>query len=88
MCQVKISGREILNEFVQECLINGKIGLFNSIKKSNLKTGLKSEKSQKIKLFQLFKWIAKHLDLSLTNPKPSGRFLISYNHRIFINCNS
>ena len=50
MCQVKISGREILNEFVQECLINGKIGLFNSIKKSNLKTGLKSEKKSKNKI--------------------------------------
>ena len=32
------------------------------------KTGIKSEKSQKIKLFQLFKSIVKYLHLPLTNP--------------------
>ena len=38
------------------------------IKKNNLKTGIISEEQVKIKLFQLFKSIAKYLDLSLTYP--------------------
>ena len=56
MCQVEILGKEKLNEFIQERLIDGKVEFFNPIKKN----------SQKIKLFQLSKRIAKHLDSLLT----------------------
>ena len=34
MCQVEILGKEKLNEFIQECLINGKVGFFNKVKQS------------------------------------------------------
>ena len=34
MCQVEIFGKEKLNEFIQECLINGKVGFFNKVKQS------------------------------------------------------
>ena len=51
MCQVEILEKEKLNEFIQERLINGKVGFLDTIKKSNLKTGIKSEKTQKMKLF-------------------------------------
>ena len=51
MCQVEILEKEKLNQFIQERLINGKVGFLDTIKKSNLKTGIKSEKTQKMKLF-------------------------------------
>ena len=50
MCQVEILGKEKLNEFIQESLIDGKVGFFNPIKKSNLKTGIKSGKKSKYKI--------------------------------------
>ena len=56
-----------MNVFIQEHLINGKVGFLDAIK-LDLQTGIKFEKSQKIKLLQLFKSIAKHLDLSFTYP--------------------
>ena len=68
MCKVEILGKEKENEFFQERLINLKAVFLDTIKKSKLKTGIKSGKSQKVKFFQLFKWIAKHLDLLLTYP--------------------
>ena len=43
-----------------------KFGFFDTIKKNNLKTEIKSEKSQQIKLASI--WIAKYLDLTLTYP--------------------
>ena len=51
MRQVEILGKEKINEFIQEPLINEKVEFLDTIKKSNLKTGIKSEKSQKMKLF-------------------------------------
>ena len=45
-----------------------KFGFFDTIKKNNLKTGIKSEKSQQIKSLQLFKRIAKYLDFTPTYP--------------------
>ena len=45
MCQVDILGKEILNEFFQKRLINGKVGFLHTIKKNNLQTGTKSKKS-------------------------------------------
>ena len=39
-----------MNEFIQERLIDGKAGFFNPIKKSNLKTGIKSGKKSKYKI--------------------------------------
>ena len=68
MCKVEILGKEKVNEFFQERLINWKVVFLDTIKKNKLKTGIKSEKSQKVKLFQLFKWTAKDLDLLLTYP--------------------
>ena len=47
MSQVEILEKEKLNEFIQERLINGKVGFLDTIKKSNLKTGIKSEKKSK-----------------------------------------
>ena len=44
MCLVEIIGKEKMNEFIQERLINGKIGFFDPIKKSNLKAGTESPK--------------------------------------------
>ena len=64
MSQVDILGKKKLNGFFQERLINGKVGFLDTVKKNNLKTNIKSEKSQKVKLVQLFKRIAKHLDIS------------------------
>ena len=34
MCKAEILGKEKLNEFIQECLINGKVGFFNKVKQS------------------------------------------------------
>ena len=34
MCQAEILGKEKLNEFIQECLINGKVGFFKKVKQS------------------------------------------------------
>ena len=57
MCEVEILGKGKLNKFFQERLINGK----------TLKTGIKSEKCQKVILFQLLDLrIFKHWDLVLT----------------------
>ena len=53
MCQVEILGKEKLNKFIQERLIDGKVGFFNPIKKKISRMELNQEKSQKIKLFQL-----------------------------------
>ena len=67
MYQVEMLGKEKLNGFFQERLIYKEVGLLATIKKNNLKTGIKSEKnSQKLKLFQLLKRTAKHLDKSLS----------------------
>ena len=63
MCQVKILGKEKLNEFVRQRLINGKVWLLDTVKKN----GIESERNQKLKLLQLFK-VVKHLDISLTYP--------------------
>ena len=65
MYKFEISGKEKLNEFIQERLINGKVGFLDK-EKIISRLELKQKKIQKIKLFQLFKRIAKHLDLSLT----------------------
>ena len=65
MYKSEISGKEKLNEFIQERLINGKVGFLDK-EKIISRLELKQKKIQKIKLFQLFKRIAKHLDLSLT----------------------
>ena len=65
MYKFEISGKEKLNEFIQERLINGKVGFLDK-EKIISRLELKQKKMQKIKLFQLFKRIAKHLDLSLT----------------------
>ena len=48
--QVEILGKEKLNEFIQERLINGKLGFLDTIKKNNVKTGIKSEKKSKNKI--------------------------------------
>ena len=50
MCQVELLGKEKLNEFIQERLIDGKVGFFNPIKKKNLKNGIKSGKKSKNKI--------------------------------------
>ena len=50
-------------------LINGKVGFLDTIKKKTIKTkktGIRLQKSQKVKLFQLFKRIAKDLDIFLS----------------------
>ena len=65
MYKFEISGKEKLNEFIQERLINGKVGFLDK-EKIISRLELKQKKIQKIKLFQLLKRIAKHLDLSLT----------------------
>ena len=65
MYKSEISGKEKLTEFIQERLINGKVGFLDK-EKIISRLELKQKKIQKIKLFQLFKRIAKHLDLSLT----------------------
>ena len=65
MYKFEISGKEKLNEFIQERLINGKVGFLDK-EKIISRLELKQKKIQKIKLFQLFKRTAKHLDLSLT----------------------
>ena len=65
MYKFEISGKEKLNEFIQERLINGKVGFLDK-EKIISRLELKQKKIQKIKLLQLFKRIAKHLDLSLT----------------------
>ena len=65
MYKFEISGKEKLNEFIQERLINRKVGFLDK-EKIISRLELKQKKIQKIKLFQLFKRIAKHLDLSLT----------------------
>ena len=41
---------KICSEFIQGRLINGKVGFFNLVKKSNLKTRIKSEKRSKSKI--------------------------------------
>ena len=60
-----------LNGVFQEHLINGKVGFLDKIKRKNLKTGisrleLNQKNSQKVKLFQLFMRIARHLDILLS----------------------
>ena len=60
-----------MNGVFQEHLINGKVAFLDKIKKKNLKTRisrleLNQQKSQKVKLFQLFKRIARHLDILLS----------------------
>ena len=60
-----------MNGVFQEHLINGKVAFLDKIKKKNLKSGisrleLNQQKSQKVKLFQLFKRIARHLDILLS----------------------
>ena len=45
MCQVEILGKELLKEFFQKRLINGKVGFLHTVKKNNLQTGTKSKKS-------------------------------------------
>ena len=47
ICQVEILGIEKFNEFIQENLIDGKVGFFNPIEKNNLKTGIESVKVKK-----------------------------------------
>ena len=47
MYQVEILGQEKLNGFFQERLIYREVGLLDTIKKNNLKTGIKSEKTVK-----------------------------------------
>ena len=44
MCQVKILGKEKWNEFIQEHVINRKVGFLDIIKKNSLKIVTKSEK--------------------------------------------
>ena len=53
MCQVEILEKEKLNEFIQERLINGKVGFLDRIKKSKAisKLELNQKKNQKMKLF-------------------------------------
>ena len=68
MGQVEILGKEKLNEFIQGRLINWQAGFLNTIRKNILKSGIKLEKSQKLKLLQLFKRFVKHLNLPLTYP--------------------
>ena len=43
--KLKFKGKEKLNEFIQERLINRKVGFLN--KKNNFKTGIKLEKKSK-----------------------------------------
>ena len=65
MCQVDILENEKLNEVIQECLTNGNVSFLHTTKKN---WNWIRKKSHKVKLFQLFKKIAKDLDLSLTYP--------------------
>ena len=46
--KLKFKGKEKLNEFIQERLINRKVGFLN--KKNNFKTGIKLEKKSKNKI--------------------------------------
>ena len=60
-----------MNGVFQEHLINGKVGFLDKIKRKNLKTGisrleLNQKNSQKVKLFQFFMRIARHLDILLS----------------------
>ena len=47
MCKVEILRKEKFYNFIQERLINGKIGVSDPVKKNNLKTRIKSEKQIK-----------------------------------------
>ena len=47
MRQLEILGKEKMKEFIQEPLINEKIKFLDTTKKSNFKTGIKSEKKSK-----------------------------------------
>ena len=71
-CDFEVLGKEKLNEFIQECLI--KVGFLDTIKKNEIKTGIKSEKKcQKIEDFQSLEFTA---DISLNLEEPS-LFLIT-----------
>ena len=42
---------EFIQEFIHERLINGKVGFLDTIKKGNLKTGIKSKKVRRKNCF-------------------------------------
>ena len=68
MRQVEILGKEKMNELIQEPLMNKKSNFLIQQRKAISKLELNQKKSQKMKLFQLFKRIAKHFELPLTYP--------------------
>ena len=57
-----------MNELIQEPLMNKKSNFLIQQRKAISKLELNQKKSQKMKLFQLFKRIAKHFELPLTYP--------------------